>query len=67
MNTTQQLELGFNATSARISGRRREERVARAKWWFEKMRAAVKNAWQEQTQPQPQQIFLVGVNREFHA
>jgi hypothetical protein len=67
MTTNEQLELGFNATSARISGRRREERVARAKWWFDKMRAAVKHAWQEQTQPQPQQILLAGVNREFHA
>ena len=66
MNTTQQLELGFNATSARISGHRREQRVARAKWWFDKMRDAVKHAWQEKTQPQPEQIFLAGVNREIH-
>ncbi len=67
MTTNEQLELGFNATSARISGQRREQRVARAKWWFDKMRAAVQHAWQEQTQPRPEQIFLAGVNREFHA
>ena len=67
MTTNEQLELGFNVTSARSFGRRREERVARAKWWFDKMRAAVKYAWREQTEPRPQQIFLAGVNREFHA
>ena len=65
MTTNEQLELGFNVTSARSLGRR-AERVARAQWWFDRMRAAVKNAWQEQTRPRPQQIFLAGVNRQFH-
>ena len=63
MTTSQQLELGFNGTQARILGRRREQRVARAKWWFAKMRAAVENAWQEQTQPRPEQTVFAGVNR----
>jgi len=63
MTTTQQLELGFNGTQTRIFGRRREQRVARAKWWFAKMRAAVENAWQEQTQPHPEQTVFAGVNR----
>jgi hypothetical protein len=63
MTTTNQLELGFNGTQSRIFGRRREQRVARAKWWFAKMREAVENAWQEQSPPRPEQIFLAGVNR----
>ena len=66
MTTNTQLELGFNATSARVFGQHREQRVARAQWWFNKMRAAVKNAWQEQTQPRPEQIVFAGVNREIH-
>lgn len=66
MNTTQQLELGFSAIQPRIFSRRREQRVARAKWWFAKMHEAVRNAWQEQTQPRPEQIFLAGVQREIH-
>jgi len=41
MTTTQQLELGFNGTPARNLGQRREQRVARAKWWFARMRDAV--------------------------
>jgi hypothetical protein len=63
MTTTNQLELGFNGTQSRILGRRREQRVARAKWWFAKMRAAVENAWQEQSQSRPEQVLFAGVNR----
>jgi hypothetical protein len=64
MTTINQLELGFNGTQARIHGRRRETRTAHAKWWFAKMRAAVANAWQEQTQPQPEQIWIPGTARQ---
>ena len=63
MTTTNQLELGFNGMQTRIFGRRREQRVARAKWWFTKMHEAVKNAWQEQAQPPAEQFFFAGVNR----
>ena len=44
MTTDQQLELGFNGTQARIFGRPRETRVARAQWWFARMREAVGTA-----------------------
>jgi len=64
MTTSNQLELGFNGTQNRIHGRRRETRVARAKWWFAKMRAAVENAWQEQGEVRPEQIVLNGMTRE---
>jgi len=64
MTTINQLELGFNGTQSRIHGRRRETRVARARWWFAKMRAAVENAWQEQAPPRPEQISLAGLTRE---
>ncbi|HEY2329026.1 MAG TPA: hypothetical protein VGI63_04355 [Verrucomicrobiae bacterium] len=68
MTNNEQLELGFNGTQARIFGKfgkRREQRVARAKWWFARMRAAVENAmdWQDQNAPRPEQIIFSGVNR----
>ena len=66
MTTNEQLELGFNATQARIYGRRRETRVARAQWWFARMREAVASAvdWPNGGQPRPQQIWMPGANRE---
>lgn len=65
MTTTQQLELGFNGTQTRIFGRRREQRMARAKWWFAQMRAAVENAmdWQDESCPRPEQTWIPGANR----
>ena len=65
MTTNEQLELGFNGTQTRIFGRKRETRVARANWWFAKMRAAVNNAmdWQTAGQPRPEQIWMAGANR----
>jgi len=64
MTTTNiQLELGFNGTPARLT-RRPETRVARAQWWFDRMRAAVKNAWPEPPPARPQQIWMPGALRE---
>jgi hypothetical protein len=66
MTTSEQLELGFNGMQARIFGRRREQRVALAKWWFARMRAAVEGAmdWQTAAAPQPEQVWMPGANRE---
>lgn len=65
MTTNQQLELGFNGTQSRIFGRRREQRVARARWWFARMREAVTHAISlpETGQPRPEQIWIPGANR----
>lgn len=65
MTTNEQLELGFNGTQTRILGRRRETRVARAQWWFARMRAAVSDAmtWPAAGQPRPEQIWMPGANR----
>ena len=69
MTTNEQLELGFNGTQTRIFGRRREQRMSRAQWWFAKMREAVENAmdWQTAGQPRPEQIWMPGANRELKA
>ena len=65
MTTNQQLELGFNGTQTRIFGRRREQRAARAQWWFAKMRAAVESAmdWQNEAPAHAEQIWIPGANR----
>jgi len=69
MTTNEQLELGFNGTQARIYGRQRETRVARAPWWFGRMREVVAGAmdWQSASQPRPEQIWMPGANRELKA
>jgi hypothetical protein len=68
MTTNEQLELGFNGTQTRIFGRRREPRVARAQWWFARMREAVAGAmdWPAASQPRPEQIWMPGANRELN-
>jgi hypothetical protein len=66
MTTNEQLELGFNGIKPRANAARREGRIARANWWFAKMREAVAGAmdWQTQPEPRPEQIWMPGANRE---
>jgi len=65
MTTNEQLELGFNATQSRIYGHHREARIARAQWWFARMRQAVANAvdWRDEN-PRPEQIVFLNTHRE---
>jgi hypothetical protein len=61
----QQLELGLSAPRApRLA--RREQRLTRAAWWFNKMRAAVNGAmdWPPTNSPRPEQTFLPGSYRQ---
>jgi hypothetical protein len=66
MTTNEQLELGFNGIKPHAHAARREGRIARANWWFAKMRAAVEDAmdWQTVSAPRPEQIWMPGANRE---
>lgn len=66
MTTNKQLELGFNGVPGRVAGPRREGRVARANWWFARMRNIVANAmdWNAAPEPPPRQIWIPGANRE---
>jgi hypothetical protein len=67
MTTNEQLELGFNGLPPQTNHTaRREGRIARANWWFAKMREAVANAmdWQTVNAPRPEQIWMPGANRE---
>lgn len=45
---------------------RRENRMARAAWWFGKMREVVNNAmdWPPANQPRPEQTYLPGAYRQ---
>lgn len=64
--TNEQLELGLNAgqRAARIA--RRENRMARATWWFNKMREVVNGTmdWPPTDAPRPEQTFLPGAYRQ---
>jgi hypothetical protein len=66
MTTNEQLELGFNGIQLRPVGTRREGRIARANWWFSKMREAVADAmdWSATAEPRPEQIWMPGAHRE---
>ena len=66
-NTTDgQLELGFNGLAPRAGIGGREGRIARADWWFNRMRAIVAGAmdWSAAAEPRPEQIWMPGTNRE---
>lgn len=69
MTTNQQLELGFNGVQTRADGSRREGSIARANWWFNRMRDIVGNAmdWSAVAEPRPEQIWMPGANREVKA
>ena len=61
--TDKQMELGFGGL--KISAVKHEGRIARANWWFAKMRKTVAGAMDWQTaQPRPEQIWIPGAHRE---
>jgi hypothetical protein len=66
MTTDQQLELGLGGGKPATRIARRENRMARAAWWFNKMRAVVNGAmdWPPAGQPPPQQGWLPGAYRQ---
>jgi len=66
MTTNEQLELGFNRTHIGANGARSESRIARANWWFGRMRDIVARAmdWSAAVEPRPEQIWIPGVRRE---
>lgn len=61
-----QLELGLQGARRVSRIARREHRMARAAWWFGKMREVVNGAvdWNSLHQPRPEQILLPGAYRE---
>lgn len=66
MTTDTQLELSLNNVQRAARSARRENRMARASWWFNKMREAVNGAmdWPPTDAPRPEQTFLPGAYRQ---
>jgi hypothetical protein len=66
MTTDRQLELGLGGGQRAARVARRENRMARAAWWFDKMRAVVNSAmdWPSTGQPRPEQGWLPGACRQ---
>ena len=66
LTNDQQLELGLNGATRGTRLARRERRLARAAWWFSKMRAVVNNAvaCPSASAPRPEQTFLPGAYRQ---
>lgn len=65
-NNNGQLELVLNGVKPVTRLARRENRMARAAWWFGKMREAVNGAmdWSTANPPRPEQTFLPGAYRQ---
>jgi len=64
--TNEQLELGFNGVQILAGATPRDSRIARANWWFARMRDIVENAmdWSAAAEPRPEQIWIPGAHRE---
>jgi hypothetical protein len=62
----QQLELGLSGAPRGTRLARRERRLARAAWWFNKMRAVVNAATEcpSADAPRPEQVMLPGAYRQ---
>ena len=60
----EQLELGLNGLPPHAAAGR-EGRIARANWWFARMRNIVEHAmdWSAAAEPRPEQIWIPGANR----
>lgn len=60
MKTNQQLELGFRGAPARRNGKTTTARMARAQWWFARMREAVDSAmdWPGESAVRPDPMCL---------
>jgi hypothetical protein len=66
LTNDQQLELGLSGAPRGTRFARRERRLARAAWWFNKMRAVVNaaTACPSENAPRPEQTFLPGAYRQ---
>ncbi|MEK7781957.1 MAG: hypothetical protein AAB370_10705 [Verrucomicrobiota bacterium] len=66
LTNDQQLELGLSGAPRGTRLARRERRLVRAAWWFNKMRAVVNAATEcpSANAPRPEQTFLPGAYRQ---
>jgi len=64
--TNEQMELGLGLAGLKISPAQHPNKIARANWWFTKMRETVANAmdWSAPAEPRPEQIWIRETTRE---
>jgi hypothetical protein len=64
-----QLEMSFNNGRGCQTTSRRQRRLSRAQWWFQRMREVVDRAtdWRPAPSPRPEQIWFAGAHREAEA
>lgn len=62
----QQMELGLGSGGRAARAVRRQRRLSRAHWWFERMRAAVDGAlnWEPAPRGRPEQIWFSETQRQ---
>jgi hypothetical protein len=60
-----QMELSFEIGNPCTSGKRRQRRISRAQWWFERMREVVERAVDRspRCQARPEQMVFSGAHR----
>jgi len=60
MKTNEQMELGLGKARLCPSVIRRQRRLSRANWWFDRMREVVDKAvnWEPAPPPRPEQIWF---------
>jgi hypothetical protein len=58
--TNEQMELGFGGGRTCPAASRRQRRLTRADWWFDRMRQVADRAldWRKTPPPRPEQIWF---------
>jgi hypothetical protein len=66
MMTNDQMELSFERANGSRSITRRQRRLTRAQWWFDRMREVVDRAvdWAPLPAPRPEQIWFPNTFRQ---
>ena len=65
LSSVEQMELGLSRARVCASARRREQRLVRARWWFNRMRDVVDHAmdWSAATPKRSEQILFPDIQR----
>ena len=64
LSSIEQMELGINRAQVGASTRRRQQRLVRARWWFNRMRDVVDQAidWSANSPKNSEQILLPDIH-----
>ena len=59
-----QMELSLQNAAGCRSLNRRQRRITRAQWWFQRMRQVVERAIEPLPEPRPEQMLFAGAHRQ---